>query len=77
MGCGEKLEPPLDSRIVVSHIDDDFERLVIPEDAKLRAPEVASKAFDDPHNAASSQVERSPAPPRIEGSAADVIDGPY
>ena len=32
---GEKLEPLLDSRIVISHFVNPFERLVIREDAKL------------------------------------------
>ena len=74
---GEKLEPPLNSRIVVSHFADAFERRVIREDAKLRAPEVASKAFDGPGNAASFHVTRSPMPIGIEGSAADVSDGAH
>ena len=73
---GEKPEPRLDSRIVVSHIADAFECLVTREDAKLGAPEVGSKEFDGPDNAASLQVERSPVPLRIKGSAADVRDGP-
>ena len=34
----EKLEPPLDSRVVIPHFANAFERLVIREDAKLRAP---------------------------------------
>ena len=34
----EKLEPPLDSRVVISHFPNAFERHVIREDAKLRAP---------------------------------------
>ena len=34
----EKLEPPLDSRVVIAHFANAFERLVIREDAKLRAP---------------------------------------
>ena len=41
---GEKLEPPLHSRIVVAHFADAFERLVIRNDAKLCA-EVASKVL--------------------------------
>ena len=32
----EKLDPPLDSHIVISKFANAFERLVIPEDAKLR-----------------------------------------
>ena len=36
--CGEKVEPPLDFRIVISHFANAFERLVIREDAKVRAP---------------------------------------
>ena len=35
---GQNLEPPLDSRIVFSHLANAFERLVIREDSKLRAP---------------------------------------
>ena len=35
---GENLEPPLDSRIVISYFANAFKRLVIPEDAKLRTP---------------------------------------
>ena len=62
---------------MASHFADAFERLVIREDAKLRAPEVASKAFDSPDNATSVKVERSLVPLGIEGSAADVGDGPY
>ena len=34
----EKFEPLLDSRIVVSHFADAFERLVIRKDTKIRAP---------------------------------------
>ena len=44
---GEKLEPQLDSRIVVSYFADAFERLPSRKYAKLRAPEVTSKTFDD------------------------------
>ena len=44
---GEKLEQPLDSSNVISHFAHAFERLVIREDAKLRALEAASKAFDE------------------------------
>ena len=65
---GEKLEPPLDSRVVISHFVSAFERLVIRGDAKPRAPEVASKAFDGPDNAVSFQLKRSPVPLRIEGT---------
>ena len=35
---GETIEPPLDSRILISQFANAFEWLVIPEDAKLRAP---------------------------------------
>ena len=45
---GEKLEPPLDSRIVVSHFSAAFERLVVQNSANLRAPGVLSKAFKRP-----------------------------
>ena len=72
---GEKLEPPLDSGIMASHFADAVERLVIREDAKLRATEASLKAFDCPNNAASFQVERSPVPLGIEGRSADVSDG--
>ena len=75
--CGEKLEPPRDSRIVISYFADAFERLVIREHAKLRAPYVASKAFDGADNAARFYVKRSPVPLRIEGSAADERDAPH
>ena len=68
----EKLEPPPDFRIVIPHFAKAFERLLIREDVKLRAPYVASKAFDDPDNAASFQVKRGPVPIRIERSAADI-----
>ena len=54
--CCERLEPPLNSRIVVSHFAAAFERLVIRKDGKLRAPKVASMAFDGPDNAASCRV---------------------
>ena len=74
---GEKLEPLLDSRIVTSQFNDAFESLVIREDSKLRAPEVTSKAFDDPDNAAGFHVERSPVPLSIEDSTGDVSDGPH
>ena len=50
---------------------------MIREDARLRAPEVASKSFDGPDNAASLQVERRTVPLGIEGSAADGSDGPH
>ena len=73
---GEKLEPPLDARVVVPHFADALERLVLREDAKLRASKVASKAFDGPDNAASFQVERSLVILGIEGSAADMRVGP-
>ena len=74
---GEKLEPPMDSRIVISYFDNAFERPAIREDAKFLAPEVASKEFDIPDYTASFQVKRGPVPLRIEGSAADVRDGPH
>ena len=74
--CGENLEPPLDSRSEVSHFADACQRLVIRRYAKFRAPEVA-EAFNGPDNAASFQVERSPVSLGIEGSAADVSDGPH
>ena len=74
---GEELEAPLDPRIVVGHFADAFERLVIRKDAKLRAPEVTSKTFDGPDKATSFRVERSPVPLGMEGSAADVRDGPH
>ena len=35
---GEKLDPPLDSGIVIPHFANSFERLMIREDVKLRAP---------------------------------------
>ena len=38
IGRCEKLEPPLDSRVVISHFANAFECLVIREDVKLRAP---------------------------------------
>ena len=59
---GEKHEPPLASRIVVSHLADAFERLFIRKGAKLRGPEEASKTCDGPNNAANFQVMRSPVP---------------
>ena len=62
---------------MISRFVDAFERLVIREDAKLRARKVALKAFDGRGNAASFQVKRSPVPLRIEGSVADVSDGLY
>ena len=77
VGRGEKFESPLESRIVVSHFADAFERRATRNDANLRAPEVASKVFDGPNNAATFQVEWSPVPLEIEGNAADVIDGPH
>ena len=43
---GEKLESPLDSRIVISNVADAFKRFEIREDTILRTLEVASKAFD-------------------------------
>ena len=74
---GDKLELPLDAHVVVPHFADAFKRLMIRKYAKLRAPKVASKAFDCSHNAASFQVERSLVPLRIEGSAADISNGPH
>ena len=62
---------------MISHFANAIERLVIREDAKLRAPEVATKVFDSPDYAASFQVKGSPVPLRTEGSAADVSDGPH
>ena len=57
---GEKLEPPLNARIVVPHYADALECLiVIGKDAKLRAPNVASRALDGPDNAAESSVARN------------------
>ena len=53
---GEKLDPPLDACIVVSHFADAFKRLVIRKDAKLRARKATSKASDGPENAVSFQV---------------------
>ena len=73
VGRGEKIEPPLDARIVVSHFADAFEHLMIRKDAKLRAP----KSRRGPNNAASLQVDRGPVPLGIEGSTADVSDGPH
>ena len=60
---------------MVPHFADALERLVILKDAELRAPKIATKAVDGPDNAASFQVERSPVPLGIEGSAADICDG--
>ena len=60
---------------MISHFANAFGHLVVREGAKLRAVEVASKAFDDPDNAASFHVERSPLP--LKGSAADVSDEPH
>ena len=74
---GENVEPPLDAGIVVYHFPNALERLVIKKDAKIRAPKVASKTFDDPNNAASFQVERGPVPLGIEVSAAYIRDGPH
>ena len=59
---GKKLEPPLGSHIVISHFTNAFDRLMVRQDAKLGASEVASKAFDGPDNAASFHVKRSPLP---------------
>ena len=74
---GETLKPPLYLRIVISHFGNACERLVIRGDAKLCVPKVASNAFDGPDSASSFQVRRNPVPLRIEGSAADVSDGPH
>ena len=51
--CGEKLEPPLAARIVVSHFTDALKRLGIRKNAGFRAPKVASKSIDGPGKAAS------------------------
>ena len=74
---GETLETPLNSHIVVSHFADAFERLQVRNDAKLRTTNVASKAFDCSENAASFQVDPSPVPLGIEGSAADARHEPH
>ena len=44
---GEKLEPPLDSRNVISHFAYAFERLELRENAKACAPELTSKVVDE------------------------------
>ena len=62
---------------MVSHFADAFERLMIRKGTKLGALTIASKAFDGPDNVARFQVERSPVPLGIEGSAADVSDEPH
>ena len=64
-------------RVVVPHFADALERLVIRKYAILRAPKVASKAFDGSDDAPSFEVERSPVPQGIEGSAADIRNGPH
>ena len=48
----------MDSRVVVSNFSDIFQSLVIRENAKIRAPNVAAKALDRPLNVAFFQIER-------------------
>ena len=74
---GEVLEPPLDSRVVVSNFSDFFQNLVNRENARLRTPKVASKALDRPYDAACFQIERRPMSFRVEGSAAYIGNGPH
>ena len=64
---GEKLEPSLDSRLVIYHFADAFERLAIGKDVKLRAPEVASKAFDGPDNSCQLPSRAKSSASRIRG----------
>ena len=64
---GEKLEPSLDSRIVVYHFADAFELLGNGKDAKLSAPEVASKAFDGPDNSCQLPSRAKSSASRIRG----------
>ena len=45
--------------------------------AKCRVLNVAAKALDGLHNAASFQVERGPVPLGLESSAADISDGQH
>ena len=73
----EVLEPPLDSRVVVSDVSDIFLSLVVRKNAKLRAPKVAAKALDRPYDAACIQLERRLMSLRGEGSAANISNGPH
>ena len=50
---GEKLEPPLDPRIVVSQLDDAFDSIVVRIYAKLHTRKVSSMVFDDQDKATS------------------------
>ena len=74
---GEILEPPLDSRVVVSSFSDIFRSLVVRENAKLRTPKVASKALDRPYDAACFQIERRQMSFQVAGSAVNIGNGPH
>ena len=68
---GEELEPPLNSRVVVPYFANDLNRFLV------RKYAVTSESFDGPDNAAILQAQRDPVPLEIEGSAADISNGPY
>ena len=74
---GEKLEPSLDSGVVIPHFADAFQCLLVREYTELNAPEVAAEAFEIPDDAASLHIKRSPMPFRVEHSSTDVRDGFY
>ena len=71
------LEPLLDSRVVVPEFFDFFQSLGMRENAKFRTPKVASKALDHPYDAVCLQFERRPMSFRVEGSAANIGNGPH
>ena len=73
----ERLEPPLDARVMVPHFAGALERLVIPKRYGTCSPNVVSKTFEGSGNAASFQAERIPAPLGIERSAAYTSNGPH
>ena len=62
---------------MVSKFSDIFQSLVIRENAKLRAPKVASKALDRSYDAACAQNERRSMFSRVEDSAANMGNGPH
>ena len=73
--CGEKLEPSLNSGVVVPHFAIAFQNLGVGEYSELGAPKAVAEALESPDDAASLRIERSPMPFRVERSSADVRDG--
>ena len=62
---------------MVPSFSDIFQSLVIGENAKLRTLKVTSKQIDRPHDAACFQIKRRSMYFRVEGSAANIGNGPH